>query len=99
MPLYCDGSRPLLRSESAHHQATVSLLGRIGTSDAKPNPDRCLIYVCDAAADPASRWMPLRVKGQAKRMWRDSRLANSCLRPIAVRPTQGDCSTHAAHSD
>jgi uncharacterized protein YbjT (DUF2867 family) len=94
--LYCAGPLPLLMSESAYHEATVGLLGRVLKSYAKANPDGCLIYVSGASADPASRWMPLRVKGQAELVLRESGLAHSCLRPGAVRPTQGELSPHGA---
>lgn len=93
---YCAGPLPLLMSEATYHEATVGVLSRVLERYAADNPRGCLLYVSGAGADPASRWMPLRVKGQAELLLRESGLATSCLRPGAIGPTQGERSPHRA---
>lgn len=93
---YCAGPLPLLMSESAYHEATVGVLGRVLERYAADNPHGALLYVSGAGADPASRLMPLRVKGQAEQLLRESGLATSSLRPGAIAPTQGERSPHRA---
>lgn len=92
--LYCAGPLPLLLSEAAYREATVGVLERVSTAYAKANPAGYLIYVSGAAADAGSRWMPLRVKGQAEAVPGRAGLASTCLRPGGIRPTQGECSPH-----
>lgn len=93
---YCAGPLPLLMSEAAYHEATVGVLGRVLERYAADNPHGALLYVSGAGADPASRWMPLRVKGHAEQLLRESGLATSCLRPGAIGPAQGERSPHRA---
>lgn len=92
--LYCAGPLPLLLSEAAYREATVGMLERVSTAFAIANPRGYLIYVSGAGANPGSRWMPLRVKGQAEGVLGRIGVAHTCLRPGAIRPTQGERSPH-----
>lgn len=92
--LYCAGPLPLLLSEEAYREATVGVLERVSTVFARANPGGYLVYVSGAAADAGSRWMPLRVKGQAEEVPARVGLASTCLRPGGIRPTQGERSPH-----
>jgi len=92
--LYCAGPLPLLLPEAAYREATVGMLERVSAAFAKANPGAYLIYVSGAAADADSRWMPLRVKGQAEAVPGRAGLASTCLRPGGIRPTQGERSSH-----
>src|SRR5690606_29687008 len=50
--------------------------------------------VSGMGADPASRLMPLRVKGEAEMVLAHSGLAHTSLRPGVVRPLSGIASPH-----
>lgn len=92
--LYCAGPLPLLLSEEAYREATVGVLERVSMAYARANPKGYVVYVSGAAANPRSRWMPLRVKGQAEDALRRAGLASTCLRPGGIAPTQGERSPH-----
>ena len=92
--LYCAGPLPLLLSEETYREATVGVLERVSTAFAKANPGGYLVYVSGAAADAGSRWMPLRVKGQAEQVPGRAGLVSTCLRPGGIRPNQGERSPH-----
>lgn len=92
--LYCAGPLPLLLSEAAYREATVGVLERVCAAYASANPGGYLAYVSGAGADAASRWMPLRVKGQAEAVPGRFGLASTSLRPGVIRPTQGERSPH-----
>lgn len=92
--LYCAGPLPLLLSEAAYREATVGMLERVSMAFAHANPKGYLIYVSGAGANPDSRWMPLRVKGQAEGELGRIGVAHTCLRPGGIRPTQGERSRH-----
>ena len=92
--LYCAGPLPLLLSEQAYREATVGVLERVSSAFARANAGGYLVYVSGAAADAGSRWMPLRVKGQAEQVPGRAGLASTCLRPGGIRPNQGERSPH-----
>lgn len=92
--LYCAGSLPLLTSEEAYREATVGVLERVAAAYARANPGGYLIYISGAAANAGSRWMPLRVKGQAEKVPTQFGLACTSLRPGGIRPNQGERSPH-----
>jgi uncharacterized protein YbjT (DUF2867 family) len=93
--LYCAGALPLLLSEAAYREVTVALLERVCAAYASANPGGYLVYVSGAGADAASRFMPLRVKGEAEAVPGRFGLASTSLRPGVIRPTQGERSPHA----
>lgn len=92
--LYCAGALPLLLSEEAYREVTVGLLERVCAAYASANPGGYLVYVSGAGADAASRFMPLRVKGEAEAVPGRFGLASTSLRPGVIRPTQGERSSH-----
>lgn len=91
---YCAGPLPLLLSEPTYRTATVDVLEQVAAAYAKGNPQGYLVYVSGMAADPGSRWMPLRIKGLAEAVPARLGLAFTCLRPGIIRPTQGEHSPH-----
>lgn len=92
--LYCAGPLPLGQPEATYREATVGALERVATAYARANPEGYLIYVSGAGSDADSRWMPLRVKGEAEAVPGQVGLASTCLRPGGIRPTQGERSPH-----
>lgn len=92
--LYCAGPLPLLTSEEAYREATVGVLERVAAAYAQANPGGYLIYISGAAANADSRWMPLRVKGQAEKVPAQFGLVSTSLRPGGIRPSQGERSPH-----
>jgi uncharacterized protein YbjT (DUF2867 family) len=92
--LYCAGPLPPLLGEATYREATVGVLERVCAAYGRANPDGYLIYVSGAGANAASRWMPLRVKGEAEAVPGRFGLASTRLRPGVIRPTQGERSPH-----
>lgn len=93
--LYCAGPLPLGMPEADYREATVGVLERVVHAYARANPAGYVIYVSGAGANPSSRLMPLRVKGQAESALRDAGIAHTSLRPGVVRPVLGEQSPHA----
>lgn len=81
--LYCAGPLPVGMSEAAYREATVGVLERVVHAYARANPAGYVIYVSGAGANPSSRLMPLRVKGQAESADRQSR---RCVMPASLTP-------------
>lgn len=92
--LYCAGPLPLGMTEAAYREATVATLERVVQAYARANPQGYVAYVSGMGADPGSRLMPLRVKGQAEAMLAHCGLEYTCLRPGVVRPVDGVRSPH-----
>jgi len=92
--LYCAGPLPLGMSEAAYREATVATLERVVVAYAAANPAGYVAYISGMGADPDSRMMPLRVKGQAEQVLARSGLAHTSLRPGVVRPVLGVASPH-----
>jgi len=92
--LYCAGPLPLGMSEATYREATVGGLERVVHAYARANPAGCVVYVSGAGANPSSRLMPLRVKGEAEAMLRHAGIAHTSLRPGVVRPVLGEQSPH-----
>lgn len=94
--LYCVGPLPLLLSEATYREATVGVLDRVSKAYARSNPRGRMVYVSGAGANAGSRWMPLRVKGEAEQVPQHYSLATTVLRPGGIRPVQGERSPHPA---
>lgn len=92
--LYCAGPLPLGMTEAAYSEATVATLARVVDAYATANPEGFVAYVSGMGADPASRLMPLRVKGEAEQVLAHCGLAHTSLRPGVVRPVAGATSPH-----
>jgi uncharacterized protein YbjT (DUF2867 family) len=93
--LYCAGPLPLGMSVAAYREATVGVLARVARAYAAANPAGYLVYVSGLGADPHSRLMPARVKGEAEQALRQIGIAHTSLRPGVVRPVLGERSPHA----
>ncbi|MBN8716360.1 MAG: NAD(P)H-binding protein [Xanthomonadales bacterium] len=92
--LYCAGPLPLGMGEAAYREATVGTLERVVQAYARANPEGYVAYVSGMGADPGSRLMPLRVKGEAEAVLARCGLQHTSLRPGVVRPVDGVCSPH-----
>lgn len=92
--LYCAGPLPLGMTEAAYREATVGTLARVVAAYGAANPGGFVAYVSGMGADPGSRLMPLRVKGEAEAVLARSGLAHTSLRPGVVRPMAGVRSPH-----
>lgn len=92
--LYCAGPLPLLMSEAVYREATVAVLERVCRAYARGNPRGRMVYVSGAGANADSRWMPLRVKGEAEQVPQRLFLATTVLRPGGICPVQGERSPH-----
>lgn len=92
--LYCAGPLPLGMTGSAYREATVAPLARVVDAYAAANPAGFVAYVSGMGADPGSRLMPARIKGEAERVLARSGLAHTSLRPGVVRPLPGIASPH-----
>lgn len=84
--LYCAGVLPLGRGEAAYRALTVDLTCHVARAFARANPGARFVYVSGAGANPRSRLMPLRVKGQAEEALQTLPLACVFFRPGIVRP-------------
>ena len=92
--VYCAGPLPLGMTEAAYSEATVATLARVTAAYAAANPRGYIAYVSGMGADPGSRLMPLRVKGEAERVLAAAGVAHTSLRPGVVRPLPGVVSPH-----
>src|SRR5690606_27395962 len=61
---YCAGAPPLGTPEARYRHVTCDLTLHVARAYAQRNPRSRLIYISGAHADPASRFIPLRVKGE-----------------------------------
>lgn len=92
---YCAGAPPLGTPEAEYRQVTVALTLQVARAFAERNPRGRFLYVSGAHADPASRLMPLRVKGEAEAALRALPIATVMLRPGGIQPAHGERSPHA----
>jgi uncharacterized protein YbjT (DUF2867 family) len=94
--LYCAGVLPIGRGEAAYRTITVDMTCDVAHAFALANPGARFVYVSGAGANPNSRLMPLRVKGQAEVALQRLPLACVMMRPAIVRPTEGATSPYPA---
>lgn len=92
--LDCIGVLPGL-SEAAFRAVTVELTLHLAQAFAAANPTGTFAYVSGAGSDPASRLMPLQVKGEAERALQALPIRTLMLRPGIVQPVDGVRSPHA----
>ncbi len=92
---YCAGAPPLGTPEPEYRHVTHDLTLHVARAFAARNPGGRLLYVSGAHADPSSRLMPLRVKGETERALQALPLATVMLRPGGVQPVHGEVSPHA----
>lgn len=94
--LYCAGVLPIGLGESAYRAITVDMTSHVALAFARANPGARFVYVSGAGANPQSRLMPLRVKGQAEEALKGLQLVSVLMRPAIVRPTQDARSPYPA---
>lgn len=93
--LYCAGASPIGTLESTYRHVTVTLTTNVARTLARLNPDLVFVYVSGALADPGSRMMPLRVKGEAERALAELPIRTVMVRPGIIRPVGGVRSPHS----
>ncbi|RZJ00958.1 MAG: oxidoreductase [Rubrivivax sp.] len=93
--VYCAGILPLGVSQDTYREATVGMTLRVATAYAAANPAGRFVYVSGAGADPRSRSMPFRIKGEAEDALNQLPVSCVCVRPGIVRPMDGCTSPHA----
>ena len=92
---YCAGAPPLGIPQDRYRHVTHDLTLHVARAYAQRNPGGRLIYISGANADPASRFMPLRVKGQTEAALDALSIATVMLRPGGIQPAHGERSPHA----
>ena len=92
---YCAGAPPVGTAEALYRQVTRDLTLHVARAFAERNADGRFLYVSGAHADPDSRFMPLRVKGETERALRQLPLRTVILRPGGIQPAHGERSPHA----
>lgn len=92
---YCAGAPPVGTAEAEYRQVTLAVTLAVAEAWAAANPDGCFLYVSGAHADPRSRIMPLRVKGETEQALARLPLRTVMLRPAGVRPVPGTGTRHA----
>ncbi len=93
---YCAGILPVGVSEAQFRHVTFELTLHVARTLARLNPGLLFAYVSGAMSDPASRVMPLRVKGETERALAEVPLRTVMIRPGGIRPADGVHSTHSA---
>lgn len=94
--LYCAGAPPLGTPEAEYRHVTLELTTHVAQTLARLNPGLTFLYVSGAHSDPASRLMPLRVKGETERALAALPLRTVMLRAGGIRPVDGVRSPHPA---
>lgn len=92
---YCAGAPPLGTAETEYRQVTLDLTLHVARTFAERNAGGRFLYVSGAHADPASRFMPLRIKGETEAALRALPVSTVMLRPGGIQPAHGDRSPHA----
>lgn len=93
---YCAGAPPLGTPEAAYRRVTLDTTLAVARAWAQANPQGRFLYISGAGADPASRLMPLRVKGETERALAQLPVRTTVLRPGGVRPVASTGTRHAA---
>ncbi len=92
---YCAGAPPLGTPEDRYRHVTLELTVHVARAFAQRNPGSRLLYISGAHSDPASRVMPLRVKGETEVALRALPISTVMLRPGGIAPAHGERSPHA----
>ena len=85
----------LATPEAEYRHVTVALTLQVARVFAERNPGGRFLYVSGAHANPGSRLMPLRVKGEAEAALRALPITTVMLRPGGIQPAHGERSPHA----
>ena len=92
---YCAGAPPLGTPQAQYRHVTLDLTLHVATEFARCNPEGRFLYVSGAHADPTSRFMPLRIKGEIEAALQTLPIASVMLRPGGIQPVHGERSPHA----
>ena len=92
---YCAGAPPVGTPEATYRQVTLDLTLRVARAYAERNPQGRFLYVSGAHADPASRLMPMRIKGETEVALQALPITTVMLRPGGIQPAHGERSPHA----
>ena len=92
---YCAGVPPVGTAEAEYRRVTLDTTLAVASAWAAANPEGCFLYVSGAGADPRSRLMPLRIKGETEVALHGLPVRTVMLRPGGVRPVPGTGTRHA----
>ena len=92
---YCAGAPPVGTAADEYRRVTVDLTLHVARALAGRNPQGRFLYISGANANPRSRLMPLRVKGEAETLLQALPISTVMLRPGGVQPAHGERSPHA----
>ena len=92
---YCAGAPPLGTPQAQYRHVTLDLTLHVATEFARCNPQGRFLYVSGAHADPTSRFMPLRIKGEIEAALQALPITSVMLRPGGIQPVHGERSPHA----
>ena len=92
---YCAGAPPVGTAADEYRRVTVDLTLHVARALAGRNPQGRFLYTSGANANPRSRLMPLRVKGEAETLLQALPISTVMLRPGGVQPAHGERSPHA----
>ncbi|HIE3891604.1 TPA: oxidoreductase [Stenotrophomonas maltophilia] len=92
---YCAGAPPVGTAEAEYRRVTLDTTLAVARVWAAANPEGCFLYVSGAGADPRSRLMPLRIKGETEVALQGLPVRTVMLRPGGVRPVPGTGTRHA----
>ncbi|WP_159016329.1 NAD-dependent epimerase/dehydratase family protein [Cognatiluteimonas profundi] len=94
--LYCAGAQVPGAREGAYRHVTLFLTLHVARTVGQLNPGMTFIYISGAGADPESRIMPMRVKGETESALAALPFRTVMLRPGIIQPGDGVRSPHAA---
>lgn len=92
--VYCAGAPPVGTAEAEYRRVTRDITLAVARTWATANPEGCFLYVSGAGADPQSRLMPLRIKGETEVALQALPMRSVMLRPGGVRPVPGTGTRH-----
>lgn len=92
--LYCAGAPPVGTPEDEYRYVTLDLTSNVARTLARLNPALTFLYISGAHANPDSRIMPLRVKGETERALAALPIRTIMLRPGGIQPVDGVRSPH-----
>lgn len=78
-----------LQPFDAYRHVTLTLTTHVARTLARLNPALTFIYISGAYADPDSRIMPMRIKGETERALAELPITTVMVRPGVVQPVDG----------
>ena len=92
---YCAGAPPIGTREPDYRHVTLELTTPVARAFAERNPGARLHYISGAYSSPASRLMPMRVKGETEAALQALPVSSVMLRTGGIQPAHGELSPHA----